>query len=75
MFARSAARRLARAALALSLGLGLAVPAMADGLRIQKSGKSRIAQFERQTRLEVLEKIDAQIAELERKKEQIEAEL
>ena len=51
MFARSAARRLARAALALSLGLGLAVPAMADGLRIQKSGKSRIAQFERQTRL------------------------
>ena len=51
MFARSAARRLARAALALSLGLGLAVPAMADGLRIQKSGKSRIAQIERQTRL------------------------
>ncbi|AWX92640.1 lytic transglycosylase domain-containing protein [Paracoccus mutanolyticus] len=51
MFARSAARRLARVALALSLGLGLAVPAMADGLRIQKSGKSRIAQFERQTRL------------------------
>ena len=44
MFARSAARRLARAALALSLGLGLAVPAMADGLRIQKSGKSRRAE-------------------------------
>lgn len=34
-----------------------------------------IEDYERQTRLEVLEQIDAQIAELERKKQQIEAEL
>lgn len=48
---RAALRRLGRAALGLTLGLALAVPVAADGLRIQKSGKSRIAQFERQTRL------------------------
>lgn len=48
---RTVLRRLRRVALGLTLGLALAVPAAADGLRIQKSGKSRIAQFERQTRL------------------------
>lgn len=48
---RTALRRLSRAALGLTLGLALALPASAEGLRIQKSGKSRIAQFERQTRL------------------------
>lgn len=48
---RAALRRICRAAAVLTLGLGLVTPAMAEGLRIQKSGKSRIAQFERQTRL------------------------
>ncbi|SMO63622.1 lytic transglycosylase domain-containing protein [Paracoccus laeviglucosivorans] len=48
---RAGLRRFGRAALVLTLGLGLAAPAFADGLRIQKGGKSRIAQFERQTRL------------------------
>lgn len=51
MFSRATGRRIGQAALALGLSLGLSVPAMAEGLRIQKSGKSRIAQFERQTRL------------------------
>lgn len=48
---RTGLRHLGRATLTLVLGLGLAAPAMAEGLRIQKGGKSRIAQFERQTRL------------------------
>ncbi len=51
MFSRASAGRLAHAAVVLGLSIGLAVPAAAEGLRIQKSGKSRIAQFERQTRL------------------------
>ncbi|UFS67790.1 lytic transglycosylase domain-containing protein [Paracoccus denitrificans] len=45
-------RRLGRAVMALTLSAGLAAPAVAEGLRLQvKSGKSRQAQFERQTRL------------------------
>ncbi|GLK64849.1 transglycosylase SLT domain-containing protein [Paracoccus kondratievae] len=49
---RAMLRQLGRAALALTISVGLAVPAAADGLRLQvKSGKSRLAQFERQTRL------------------------
>ncbi|MDT1061852.1 lytic transglycosylase domain-containing protein [Paracoccus sp. CPCC 101403] len=48
---RARLRYLTRVALAVVVGCGLAAPAMADGLRLQKSGKSRIAQFERQTRL------------------------
>ncbi|MFT4015147.1 MAG: lytic transglycosylase domain-containing protein [Paracoccus sp. (in: a-proteobacteria)] len=52
MFSRRISPRLLRrAAWLAALGLGLALPASAEGLRIQKSGKSRIAQFERQTRL------------------------
>ena len=43
-------RGLARAAATLTLTFGLAIPAMAEGLRIT-TGKSRSAQFERQTRL------------------------
>ncbi|MBD9526771.1 MULTISPECIES: lytic transglycosylase domain-containing protein [Paracoccus] len=49
--ARARLRSLGHAVLALTLGCSLAVPASAEGLRLQKSGKSRIAQFERQTRL------------------------
>lgn len=49
---RAALRRLGRLAFALMFSAGLAVPAAAEGLRLQgKGGKSRIAQFERQTRL------------------------
>jgi len=48
---RARLRYLTHAALVMVLGCGLATPAAADGLRMQKSGKSRIAQFERQTRL------------------------
>lgn len=49
---RAAWRRLGRAVVALTLSAGLAAPAAAEGLRLQvKSGKSRQAQFERQTRL------------------------
>lgn len=51
MFSSATGRRIGQAALAFGLSLGLSVPAMAEGLRIQKGGKSRIAQFERQTRL------------------------
>ncbi|MTH78569.1 lytic transglycosylase domain-containing protein [Paracoccus aestuariivivens] len=49
--ARARLRILGHAALILTLGCSIALPASADGLRLQKSGKSRIAQFERQTRL------------------------
>lgn len=49
---RAALGKLTRAFTILALSAGLAVPAAADGLRLQsKSGKSRLAQFERQTRL------------------------
>ncbi|CAM3255804.1 Transglycosylase SLT domain-containing protein [Paracoccus aminovorans] len=49
---RAMLRGLGRAVLALTISAGLAAPASADGLRLQvKSGKSRLAQFERQTRL------------------------
>ncbi|KGJ09793.1 lytic transglycosylase domain-containing protein [Paracoccus versutus] len=49
---RAMMRQLGRAVMALALSAGLAAPATADGLRLQaKSGKSRLAQFERQTRL------------------------
>ncbi|KGJ03501.1 Soluble lytic murein transglycosylase [Paracoccus halophilus] len=49
---RAMMRRLARAAVVMTLSVGLAVPAAAEGLRLQgKSNKSRLAQFERQTRL------------------------
>lgn len=48
---RSKMRQFGRAALVLGLALCVALPAAAEGLRMQKSGKSRIAQFERQTRL------------------------
>ncbi|RCW83366.1 lytic transglycosylase domain-containing protein [Paracoccus lutimaris] len=54
MFPRNRAvlRQLGRMAVALTFSLGLALPAAAEGLRLQvKSGKSRLAQFERQTRL------------------------
>lgn len=51
MFSRANGRRVGQAALALGLSLSLGFPAWAEGLRIQKAGKSRIAQFERQTRL------------------------
>ncbi len=45
-------RGLGRAVLVLAVSAGLAMPAAAEGLRLQtKSGKSRLAQFERQTRL------------------------
>lgn len=45
-------RHAARAGVIASISLALAVPAMADGLRLGgSSGKSRAAQFERQTRL------------------------
>lgn len=44
-------RHLGHGALVFALSCGLALPAAAEGLRLQKSGKSRIAQFERQTRL------------------------
>ena len=44
--------RMFRAGMIASVVLGLALPAHADGLRIgAKTGKSRAAQFERQTRL------------------------
>lgn len=43
-------RGMTRAVVMLTLTFGLAIPAMAEGLRIS-SGKSRSAQFERQTRL------------------------
>ncbi|WP_134679762.1 lytic transglycosylase domain-containing protein [Paracoccus ravus] len=49
--ARAGLRFVGHAVLAVTLGLGLAMPAGAEGLRLQKTGKSRIAQFERQTRL------------------------
>lgn len=49
---RAMMRRLCRAALALTVSAALVAPASAEGLRLQtKSGKSRLAQFERQTRL------------------------
>lgn len=49
---RAFLRNIGRAALMLAFSAGLVVPASAEGLRLQtKSGKSRIAQFERQTRL------------------------
>ena len=54
MFPRNRAmlRQLGRMAVALTFSLGLALPAAAEGLRLHgKSGKSRLAQFERQTRL------------------------
>jgi len=45
-------RQLGRAAMVLAISAGLAGPVAAEGLRLQvKSGKSRLAQFERQTRL------------------------
>lgn len=55
--ARVQLRFMGRIVLAAALGCGLTLPASAEGLRIQKSGKSRIAQFERQTRL-----MDARLA-------------
>ncbi|MFC3528409.1 lytic transglycosylase domain-containing protein [Paracoccus mangrovi] len=49
---RAALRRLSRVVIAMALSAGLAVPAAADGLRLNgKGSKSRLAQFERQTRL------------------------
>lgn len=49
---RAALGQLKRVFVVLTISAGLAVPAAADGLRLQsKSGKSRLAQFERQTRL------------------------
>ncbi len=49
---RAMLRQLGRAVMALTISAGLAAPAAAEGLRLQvKSGKSRVAQFERQTRL------------------------
>lgn len=49
---RALLRNIGRTALMLTISAGLAAPASAEGLRLQtKSGKSRIAQFERQTRL------------------------
>ncbi|MCV2449074.1 MULTISPECIES: lytic transglycosylase domain-containing protein [Paracoccus] len=49
---RALLRNIGRTALVLTISAGLAAPAAAEGLRLQtKSGKSRIAQFERQTRL------------------------
>lgn len=48
---RAVLRQLGQAAITLTLAFGLAAPVAADGLRLQKSGKSRLAQFERQTRL------------------------
>lgn len=44
-------RHLGRAALVVTFSFGLVLPSAADGLRMQKGGKSRISQFERQTRL------------------------
>lgn len=49
---RAALGQLKRVFVVLTISAGLVVPAAADGLRLQsKSGKSRLAQFERQTRL------------------------
>ncbi|WP_347268326.1 lytic transglycosylase domain-containing protein [Paracoccus sp. (in: a-proteobacteria)] len=44
-------RRLGRVLVTLALSLGLAAPVAADGLRITKTGKSRMAQFQRQIRV------------------------
>lgn len=49
---RAVLRQLRRSFVVLAVSAGLAAPVAADGLRLQaKSGKSRLAQFERQTRL------------------------
>ncbi|MFC3571614.1 lytic transglycosylase domain-containing protein [Paracoccus simplex] len=49
---RAMLRQFGRAVIALTISAGLVAPAAAEGLRLQvKSGKSRLAQFERQTRL------------------------
>lgn len=49
---RAMIRRLGRIVTACAVVMGLAIPAAAEGLRLQvKTGKSRSAQFERQTRL------------------------
>ncbi|SIQ96737.1 Transglycosylase SLT domain-containing protein [Paracoccus thiocyanatus] len=49
---RAMLRRLGRAVTALAVSAALTAPAAAEGLRLQvKSGKTRQAQFERQTRL------------------------
>jgi soluble lytic murein transglycosylase-like protein len=49
---RALLRNIGRTTLMLMLAAGLNTPALAEGLRLQgKGGKSRLAQFERQTRL------------------------
>lgn len=48
---RARLRHLVRAAVVMGLSMTIAAPASAEGLRMLKGGKSRIAQFERQTRL------------------------
>ena len=49
--ARTRLRRLGHAAIAVAMSCCLGLPVSAEGLRIQRGGKSRLAQFERQTRL------------------------
>jgi soluble lytic murein transglycosylase-like protein len=49
--ARTRLRRLGHAAIAVTMSCCLGLPASAEGLRIQRGGKSRLAQFERQARL------------------------